>query len=291
MIKAVSNFKQSDSNISLNYNLSDASNLNDNKFIKPNQPSQVSFTSLNYSKTGKNLFRETISHLSGKLRRFAEEAAESARGLFRKLKGKEKLSYSERPITCNISTNEKVEAEAKRIAQENALAASKRRISIDQIEASGNPFSAGDVDKHGNVTSSGQHKIDNPTRAHRKYHDDSNNDPSFRGQESVDDLTANDGINDLDNVDLGNAGELDRIDNTESLSVGNLEKMGNGDLDSEKLASDLDLGEHDLDLDHHDLGVGVDDPKLEHDLGGHELEPDPDLVDVPDPDIDPSDLV
>jgi len=140
--------------------------------IKSKSATQISFTGLNASKIGREVIGDTSSKVGKKIIGLAEDTIGSVKRVLRKLKGKDELPYSEKPITCDMQTNDKIDAEGKKRAAEEALASWKRKDSIKQIEASGNSFSPGDVDAHGNIASGGQHKIDNPTRGHRKHHED-----------------------------------------------------------------------------------------------------------------------
>lgn len=318
MITAVSNFKENSSNVKLN-KVNTSENLNN--FTRSNfsqSITQVSFKGLNVSKIKKNILGDIGSNLGKKVIRFAAETAESARMLFRKLKGRDELPFTEKSITCDIYTNDKMQDELEKAAAERVVVSSRKKDAENLIRNSGHSVDSGDIDPSGYITSSGQKKVDNPTSAHRHHEDFTGNSDhtSFRGSKdnpdtgnlndlNEADLEANDGINDVDNANLAHADGIDGhhfdLDNPEELSL--------EDFNAKELDTDIDFDGHNIDIDSTNLDAdGLD---LAHaddlDIGSHNLDNDDldfvhtddldaaDLdVDVdPDidlPDIDPSDL-
>jgi len=65
--------------------------------IKSKSAAQISFTGINASKIGKEITRDTGSKLGKKVVRFAEESADSIKGIFRKIKGQDELPFTEKP--------------------------------------------------------------------------------------------------------------------------------------------------------------------------------------------------
>jgi len=216
-------------------------------FTKLKQSNQISFKG-NLAKVGENVLGDIGSKFGGKVRRFGEEVAESARGFFRKLKGKEELPFAEKPITCEMETNEKMQKELEKKAKEWTDVKFRKADSETAITGNGGSVSSGDIDSHGYLTTSGKKKaglshhedIDNNSDGLNNNHDKT----SFRGNE--------DGVKksdvDVDDTDLkGTDTDLDM----------DLDK----DLDLE-LDKDLDL---DLDLDK-DLDLDIDvDPDIDFD--------------------------
>lgn len=86
MIQSISSGKVTKTN-----NYADYSNLNQK------QSKQISFTGINASKIGKELTSDAGSKLGKKVARFSEELADSVKGVFRKLKGKDELPITEKP--------------------------------------------------------------------------------------------------------------------------------------------------------------------------------------------------
>lgn len=142
---------------------------------KSKSATNISFKGLNTSKVGREIIGDTSSKIGKKIIESAEEIVGVVNRTFRKFKGKDELTYSEKPITCNMLTNDKLEAESKKRAIESAQVDSYRKDTIQKIKDSGNNPAPGDVDTYGHPTSQGQHKIDNPTRAHRQHEDFDNN--------------------------------------------------------------------------------------------------------------------
>lgn len=152
--------------------------------LKSKAATQISFTGINASKVGREIIGNTGSKAEKKIAGLAEEAFGSVKRAFRKLKGKDELPYSEKPVTCNMQTNEKMQQELEEEARKRTVVKFRKEENEQKIKDTGNSVSPGDIDTSGYLTTSGQHKLDNPTSAHRHHEDfdDNSNDRlSFRG--------------------------------------------------------------------------------------------------------------
>lgn len=229
MISAIPKFKENNLTVNsvkqikrtpaYNYNLISTANST--------KSNQIAFKG-NLTKISKNVLGDVSSKFGGKVKRFGEEAAESARGLFRKLKGKEELPFTEKPITCEMETNEKMQKELEKKTKEWTDVKFRREDSEKAITDNGGSVSSGDINSSGYLTTSGKKK------AGLSHHDDFDNNA--------------DGLN--NNHDKTSfRGNEDGVKNSDTDLDMNLDK----DLDLE-LDKDLDL---DLDLDK-DLDLDID---------------------------------
>lgn len=94
MIKAVSNFKQSDSN----YNLRKGLGFNTNNSAQQFQ--QISFAGLNVTKAERSILRDVVHSSLGKIKRIAKNVYHSTTALVKHLKGQDKLPIAQRPVTA-----------------------------------------------------------------------------------------------------------------------------------------------------------------------------------------------
>ncbi|MFA7659342.1 MAG: hypothetical protein WCY19_07900 [Candidatus Gastranaerophilaceae bacterium] len=197
-VQAVQNFTTNNSKANVsNYGASNVmskmgnSNQVADAFTKS---SQVTFKG-NLAKVGENLLGDAGSKIGGKVKRLGEEATEIIGGAVRKIKGKDDLSISDKPITCNIQTNDKMKAELEQNAKDWTDISGHKQASEDAIKASGHDVSSGDIDQNGYLTTSGKDKVNDPAFGN-------NNDGS--GADSGD-LSGYDG-GDVDGVDTSGYG-------------------------------------------------------------------------------------
>lgn len=308
MILEISKFKENSSKFNSNKqnriatyasNKNNLGQINDN-FTNSQKSTQIAFSG-NLLSASKNIMGNKVIKAAGKVKRIVEESAILIKKTARKLKGNDELPFVEKPITCNISTNAKIDKEGIDRAAEEALAACKRRDSIQQIENSGNSFAKGDVEPSGKLSSQGKDKVNNPTRAHRKHHEDFDNNPDnldrntdnkthFRGNEDAHnkDLDASDGINgtkkidDLDEASIKGNNLNDGINDIDNLNLESTENLNKADIgtldtnsfyDFDRAALDeidpnnfdtLNVGNHDLFFENHsdfisdEHGFGID---------------------------------
>lgn len=152
--------------------------------VKSKSATQISFKGINVSKIGREIIGDTGSKAERKIVKLAEELIGSVKRSFRKLKVKEELPYSEKPITCNIHTDEKMKAELDRRAEEEVMVNARKKEAEEAIKKAGHNVSSSDIDEGGHLTSWGEEKVNNPTRAHRhheEFDDNSNDRLSFGG--------------------------------------------------------------------------------------------------------------
>lgn len=146
---------------SKNKTMSNVVNLNQvaDSFTKSNQ---IAFKG-NFVKAGKNILTDT--GLNSKARRLGEEASGAIGKGIRKLTGGDELPVTDKPITSNIYYNKKMQKELEQKALEDANVKQRKKDAEDAIKANNNTASAGDIDAHGYLTSSGKKK------AGLKHHD------------------------------------------------------------------------------------------------------------------------
>ena len=170
--------------------------------LKPKSATQISFTGINVSRIGKEVIGDTNSKVGKKIVGLVEEATGSLKRIFRKLKGQDDLPYSEKPITCNMHTDEKMRIELEIKAKTDAEIKSRKEDAEKAIKNAGHNVKDGDIDTYGHPTIQGKEKISNPTRAH-EHHEEPDNRTSFRG-----------------NAHANTSDEIEKIQNSPWLSPG-----------------------------------------------------------------------
>lgn len=272
MITAILNSRKSDSS----NNFTSLRGRNFNKLKSQQESAQISFTSLNFAKIQKGLAGDKSAKFGGKIRRFAEESAILIKGFLRKLKGKEELPLTEKPVTCDIYYDSKMKAELDQKAKEWIDVKARKAQTEADIKKAGHSVSNGDIDAKGYPTTSGQTKIDTKRKHHEDFTDNTDDKTSFKGKEnvdSVDDVNKIDDINDVENQSLDVHDSLSKNPDLEAVNFNSVEKDIN--VDSLKIDHNLDS----------ELSYNVD-FNLDHNI---DLEIEPPHVDIDIP--DPTDLV
>lgn len=253
-------------------NIVNNQNKTTDDFTNNKQSNQISFmgnpltlikTENKLSKFGGNLIGEEGAKLSGKMKRLSEESVILVKRIFRKLKKQDELPFAEKPITCKMETNEKMQKELEKKTQEWTDVKFRRADSEKAITGNGESVSSGDINSSGYLTTSGKKK------AGLSHNDDFNN---------TDDLNNHDKTSFRGNEEGVEKSDIDTRDADLKDADVNLDKDLDTDLDTE-LDRDLDTDLNtDLDTDL-DLDLDTD---LDLDLN---LDPDLDL------DIDLTDLL
>lgn len=251
MITAIYSFKETNATLHSVKQIKDNPTYNIMNASSPAKSNQISFKG-NLAKVGGNVLEDVGSKFGGKVRRFAGEAAESARGIFKKLlKGKEELPFAEKPLIKPVKTKEEI---AKEIAEYN-----RKHPSDVKVEG---PKSDSPSDKGW-----AEHWKNEAEKKHsnkKKYYDDSDNSNDLNNHDKTSFKGNEKGVEKSD-IDTG---DTDLKDTDTDLSF-------DKDLD---LDTDLDK-DLDLDLDH-DLDLDLD----------RDMDLDLDIDVDPDIDIDPTDL-
>lgn len=167
MIQSVQTFNQyktktNFTNNDINNNFITKMSLSDQVTDSFTNSKQVAFRG-NIVKVTENLLGDKGSKIGSKVKRFVSEVTESVGGSLRKLKGQDDLPISEKPITCDMQTNEKMQAELEKKANESVTIKFRKKDSEEEIKKAGHSVSSGDIDQNGYLTTSGKDKVNKPT--------------------------------------------------------------------------------------------------------------------------------